>query len=231
MKRVRTRVASNHPLPGKDFVLDESALDQIADALATGTTPMNFNHDPGRQLEVQNVTAGVEQLDDGHRAAWAEFDVDADDWAAIQNEIKEQGAPGGFSIAFFEHLAGISGGADFQIAADASYYTDDEILSAASGLPSTHTVEFSRIHQLSALPDAAIFLKYGASVLLAIPANILAAILYDSAKRFLPSRSHRNVFKFERREADGATTKAHIVTSDPEELRRAIEAFVNDDEA
>ncbi|MFI9412854.1 hypothetical protein [Nocardia gamkensis] len=190
---------------------------------------MTFNHDPGRPLEVENVTAGVEDLDDGHRAVWVEFDVDEDDWAAIQKEIEEAGAPGGFSVGFLEPLEGVPIDGDFQIAADAYYYSNDEILSAASHLPSGQSVGIARIHQLSAAPDAAVYLAYGAGVLLSIPGNLLASMIYDAAKRFLPSKSSRNVFKFERREADGTVTKAHIVTSDPEELRRAVEAFGGDE--
>ncbi|ULD38987.1 HK97 family phage prohead protease [Rhodococcus qingshengii] len=225
VKRVRSRVASNHRV--RDFILDDPALDQLATALASGTIPMTFNHDPDRPLEVWNVTAGVEDLDDGHRAVWAEFDVDEDDWAAVQEEIEKAGAPGGFSITFFEPLEGMPIDGEFQIAADAYYYSDDEILSAASHLTDAQSVGIARIHQLSAVPDAAVALAYGANVLLSIPGNLLASMLYDAARSFLPSRSSRNVFKFERREADGAITKAHIVTSDPEELRRTIEAFVN----
>ncbi|WP_280295399.1 hypothetical protein [Nocardia abscessus] len=109
---------------------------------------------------MRNVTAGVEDLDDGHRAVWGEFDVDEDDWAATQKEIEEAGAPGGFSVGFPEPLEVVPIDGDFQIAADAYYYSDDETLSAASHLPTTQSVGIAPIHRLSAIPDAAVYLAY-----------------------------------------------------------------------
>ena len=77
--RVRARLATTHPISAYGGVqLPRQVLDQVASAVASGAMPMHFGHDISRPVAVAEVQTGIEQLDDGHFAVWAEFDVDAD---------------------------------------------------------------------------------------------------------------------------------------------------------
>jgi hypothetical protein len=73
-------------------------------------------------------------LDDGPFAVWAEFDVDADVWAAHESEVVAAGAPGGMSISFTGPLAGRSLASDspLVVAADGHHFDDDEIDNAVA---------------------------------------------------------------------------------------------------
>jgi hypothetical protein len=55
--------------------LHEDAVRQLARERSEGRVPMRFNHDLTRPLSAITVAAGVEQTEDGHLAAWVEFDV------------------------------------------------------------------------------------------------------------------------------------------------------------
>jgi hypothetical protein len=88
--------AITHPISTYRLIqLRRQVLDQVATAVASGAMPMLLGHDISRPVAVADVQTGIEQLNDDHFAVWAEFDVDADVWAAHESVVVAAGAPGG----------------------------------------------------------------------------------------------------------------------------------------
>jgi hypothetical protein len=85
--------------------LDESVLQDIADAIRSGSLPMLIGHDIRRPLNPTILDAQVRQRPDGYKEVWIRFSVDANVWAEFEEELAASGAPGGFSFAFSEPIA------------------------------------------------------------------------------------------------------------------------------
>jgi hypothetical protein len=73
--------------------LSDDAVRQIADAVLAGSVPLNYHHDLARPSATVAVQAGVETLEDGHLVAWAEIDVDEEEWRRFEEETIAAGAP------------------------------------------------------------------------------------------------------------------------------------------
>ena len=93
---------------------------------------------------------------------------------------------GGFSFATGETFATRGGPPyDFQITADAAHFDDDFILRvAAETLPAENSIELGHLFQFSWVPDPKVVIGIATTVLSGIPGNLLAAYLYDLAKKF-----------------------------------------------
>ncbi|MFI0794102.1 hypothetical protein ACH4OY_15650 [Micromonospora rubida] len=182
--RVRARVATTHAIPAYGGVqLAESALHQMAEAIAGGL-PMRFQHDLARPIAPMNVTAGVEQMEDGELAVWTEFDIDEEVWGRLEAERLEAGAPGGFSFSTIEAFA--TRGAppyDLVIAADASHFPAPATLAVAETLPSGLSVKLAELFQFSWVPEPKILIEIGMALLMSTPSDLLGLLLSDVANR------------------------------------------------
>lgn len=195
-RRIRARVATTHPLPAYGGIrLAESAIRQLADQLATGSVRTTFQHDSVRPVNCINVTAGIEKTEDGEFAAWIECDVDEDQWQLYDKECQAAGTPGGWSFSTVEPFA--SRGQqpyDMEIAADASYFSDDLLLTAAGeSFPGELTITLGRLYQFSWIPDPKILVGIAQAALTSIPANLLSSYLYDLARKFKAKLSHNHL--------------------------------------
>jgi hypothetical protein len=229
MLRVRARVATTHAVPAYGGIcLDERAVRQIAKAMADGTVSMQYNHDLARPSSAVTVAAGVEPTEDGHLAAWVEFDVDEHEWELFEQEKRAAGAPGGMSFSTVETFATRGKPPyDLEIAADASYFDDDLILNAAQkALPGELSVELARLYQFSWVPEPKVIFDIAEQILMALPGNLLSEYLYDLANRFrviLAGRPRRPTFEVRvRRTPVSHSTKIKLVAADADELRRAM---------
>lgn len=230
-RRVRARVATTHALPAYGGIrLAENAIRQMAEQLAAGAIPMRYQHDLARPVFASNVIAGIEELEDGELAAWIEFDVDEDQWALVQQEWANAGAPGGFSFSTAESFATRGEPPyDVQIAADASYFDDAFLVAAAAdSLPTDVTVELARLYQFSWIPDPKIMIDLTQSILVSIPGNLLSSYLYDLGSKFksrLTPDPRPPIFEIRvRRTRRSRTTTVKISTTSDDGLRRAMEA-------
>lgn len=224
-------MATTHPLPAYGGIrLAESAIRQLADQLATGSARMTYQHDPVRPMNCMNVTAGVEKTEDGEFAAWIECDVDEDEWQLYDEELQTAGAPGGWSFSTVDNFARRGQPPyDMEIAADASYFADDFLLTAAGeSLPDGLTITLGRLYQFSWIPDPKILIGIAQTTLTSIPANLLSSYLYDFAQKFktkLSSDSRMPTFEMHvQRRPRSKTTTIKITTTDDHGLRQAMES-------
>lgn len=154
-RRVSAVLATTHPIGAYGGIqLGKNVLEQLAEALQTGTLPMVFNHDLRRRMDISNVTAGVRERPDGQWEAWADFDVPVSDWARFQHELSEFGAPGGMSFKCSTLLARRGDSPVVRIAADAHHFTDEDLLQAGQVLASHVSVEVERLYSFSFVPPA-----------------------------------------------------------------------------
>ena len=221
LAHVRAIVTSTHPVPAYEgFQLPDEYMEKIADAIQSGAMPMHFGHDITRPVIPQNVAAGVEPTDDGFRAVWVEFDVDADLWAQFQSEVDAAGAPGGMSISVTSPIRKPRRQAVFHLAADSGYFDDETIVTAARKLRLYGGVQPERLYQFSASSSAKVIIEFTATMLGGIGLNILAAALWDAAKHFVRPRQ-TIVFNLIRRN-NGDTLKIHIASDSGDVMQAAF---------
>jgi hypothetical protein len=229
MLRLRARVATTHAIPAYGgFQLDENALHQIAEAMGNGTVLMQYNHDLARPSSAVIIATGVEPTEDGHLAAWVEFDVDEDEWELFEQEKRAVGAPGGMSFSTTETFATRGESPyDIEIAADASYFDNDLIVSAAGeALPGELSIELARLYQFSWTPDPKVLIDIAAQIVISMPGDLLSAYLYDFANRFrkkLERQPRQPIFELRvRRTPISRSTKIKLIAADDDKLRQAM---------
>jgi hypothetical protein len=225
--RIRARVTTTHPVAAYGGIqLSEDVVRDIAAAIASGDMPMLFNHDLSRPMHTSNVVAGVEPTEDGYLAAWAEFDVEQSAWEAFEAERDALGAPGGMSFAAASPIPDHEEleESDILIAADAAHFSDEEILVGERKLSALGKAHGSRYYQFAVIPDSKVVFDFTIAVLGGVSLNVLAAILYDTAKSFLKPR-RATIFNLAVKQGRGGrrSLKLHLAADGPEALRVAME--------
>lgn len=220
-------VATDHPVSAYGGVrVGESVLQDIARAIRSGSLPMLIGHDIRRPLNPTVLDAQVRQRPDGYKEVWVRFTVDADAWAQFEEELAATGGPGGFSFAASEPIADLPALSAESVAlvaleADASHWSDEDLLTAAEDLRAVGPVHVGRRYQFAFEPLAVVILTF---VLAPILTGLITNALYDGLKRFLrPER--RTIFQFHVEREDGSVVDARLETDDPEVLQHAIGAF------
>lgn len=230
--RVHTRVVTTHRIPAYGGIqFDAAMLPEIAAAIASGSMPMHFGHDISRPLTIANIEAGVEQLDDGYEAVWAEFDVDSELWAAFESEVEAAGAPGGMSISVTAPLPGRSlTNTPGVVAADGHHFRDDEIDAAAAIFRQRGMqVDPEVLYQFSFEPIAKVIIDVVYPIVMALGPDIAASAIYDAAKSFFRRERRGIVFNVIFRESPRGTRKlkVHIEVSTEAELASALDRLPN----
>lgn len=228
-ERKRVRLATTHELPAYGGIaLPRQAIDDLADAVGSGAMPMHFEHDISRPVTVANVEAGVEQLEDGECAAWAEFDVDADVWLEYEKARVAAGAPGGMSISFTGPLTGRSmpTTAALVVAADAHHFDEGEIEEAVAILARLDVEaggEF--LYQFSFEPLVKVLFDIVWPTVAVLGPNIVASAIYDAARSFFRPGRKGLVFNVTFKESHRGTRKLkiHIEAADHIELAAAMD--------
>ncbi len=229
--RVRSRLATSHPIPAYGGIqLGEEILADVARAMSDGTIPMHFGHDITRPVRTSGVVAGTERLDDGFLAVWAEFDVDSSEWDIVQDEFKAAGVPGGMSISISAPMAGdhLYPNASATVAADAHHFGDEAIREAAAALSDAGLDSGGeRLYQFSGIPEAKVVFDLVLPMIEALGISLTASVIYDAAKHFLLRRrtAGRTIFNVIFRETPRGTRKLqiHIETDSENELHSALE--------
>jgi hypothetical protein len=224
---VEAIVATSHPVSAYGGIqLDESVLHDIAEAIRSGSLPMLIGHDIRRPLNPTVLDAQVRQRPDGYKEVRIRFSVDADAWAQFEQELAASGAPGGFSFAFSEPIADLPPLASELVApvaieADASHWSDEDLLAAAEDLRAIGPVHVGRRYQFAFEPLAVVVLTL---VVAPIVTGLIANAISDGLKRFL-RRGQRTIFQFRVEREDGSSVDARLETDDPEALQHAIGAL------
>ncbi len=172
---------------------------------------------------------GVEALDDGHHAAWAEFDVDAAAWAEWKANLGED-EPGGMSFSMTAALPGDSypaDPADVTVAADAAHFSPEELRSAALALQPMGSTEARYLFQFSSVSDALVIFNLLVTGGAALAPNVIASALWDAAKAlWRDGTGGRQRTKFQlnvRRRIDGSERLRLVIdVPDVESLRAAL---------
>lgn len=229
--RVRVRLVTSHAIPAYGGIqLAEAMVEQVAEAVASGSIPMHFHHDISRPVHVVNVEAGTERLPDGHLAAWAEFDVDDSAWAAFRDELDIASAPGGMSISMTTPLDEPSAQSEASslVAADAHHFSDEMIREAAVLLAAIDpTISGARLYQFSSIPDATIILDLLTPLVLTLGPNIAASIIWDATKAFFARGKGSVNLNIIMRQSRGGARKIQIQVraNTPEQLRDALKSL------
>lgn len=226
--RVRARLATTHPISAYGGMqISKHLLEQVAEAVASGAVPMHFGHDISRPLAVAKVETGIEHLDDGYFAAWAEFDVNEEIWAVYMKEVEAAGAPGGMSIAFTSPLADrpSASGLPIVVAADGHHFESAEIDAAVEILDRTGVgVGGEVLYQLSFEPIAKVIIDIVWPMVMSLGPNLVASAIYDAARSFLRPGRPEIVFdvSFKQSRNGSRNVKIHIKVSDEAELSSAL---------
>lgn len=219
-------VATSRPLPAYGGVqLADPVLEALALALRLGRIPMLVQHDVRRPMDAIVLEAEVREARDGYKEVWVHLDVDATDWETFDRERIAAGAPGGFSFACSEPLTTLdrlpnAPDTMLHLAADASHWSDDDLIAAAQELRSVGSVRVGRRYEFASDPAAVVVLEL---VISQVILGVLANALYDALRRFLrPARP--TIFQF-RVGRDGTSVEARLETDDSHALREAIGSF------
>jgi hypothetical protein len=225
LKRIHAVITTSHPIAAYGGVqFDESVIEAIAEAVASGEMPMHFSHGVTRPIEVTNVRSGTERLADGHLAAWAEFDVETDEWDANEAARDAVGAARGMTVSVYRAIGDREELVDppVFVGADASYFSDVDIAEAARMLGPIGPANIAHLYQFAFVPDPKVVIEFNAGATESLSLNVLAAALYDAAKTFMrPGRD--TIFSMMVRKSPRGhhTLKLHIATSDTDALRVA----------
>lgn len=228
MRTVTAVVASTHPIDAYGGIqLPPEAMEQIAQRITRGELPMLFGHDLGRPARTRNASAWTEPTEDGFVRVVVEFDVDAEDWAAYEEELAEAGVQGlgGMSISFTGPLEGTSlPDADLVLAADAHHYTDDEIAAAVVKLRLLDPgAGGERLYQLSVVPPLKVVVDLILSGTLAIGLNIVAAGIYDALRGLIrPGQRNEINLTFRQTRRGRRILKISIPVTSEEQLETAL---------
>ncbi len=188
--------------------LAESALQQIVDALNSGTLPMIGHHDWTKPIRTRDVEASLVELADGEKGVRLVGLVHQDDWDAA-------GHVGGMSFTTFDVFGMAEGphpeGTEpVKLAADAGWFADEDIGTACSIMSQLAPAEGARLLQFSAVDLARISLELGLIYVTTWGPGIAQNAIWDGLKFLMLRRLKRT--------PDGeleSSTRIELVTSLP----------------
>ncbi len=206
--------------------VSEAVLQQLAEAIRSGSIPMLIGHDIRRPLDPTILEAKVRQRADGYKEVWIRFSVDADAWEEFERERDAAGAPGGFSYSASEHVAVVPAintlsAASVTLEADAYHWSDQDLLAAAEDLRAVGSVNVGRRYQFGLEPIPIVVLTLG---VIPILTGLLANAIYGGLEPFL-RKGRRTTFQFHVEREGGNVVDARLETDNPEALRNAIDSF------
>lgn len=146
-------VASTHKLEkyGGRFRLTRGELENLAAYYGSPATRVTFQHDPTKPSTLRALSTIIEPTGDGEYALKVNFEADEDEWTTWLKDGRKHGAPLGFSYTRYIPFAGPKGvEPTFVIAADAEFYTQDDIRRAAERLDMDEPVILAELAQFAA---------------------------------------------------------------------------------
>ncbi|OAB87820.1 hypothetical protein AWH69_07220 [Janibacter melonis] len=208
--------------------LAEKAIEELAEATASGAIPMSIAHDSARPLHVSNIASGTRRNDEGYLEVWVEFDVDEDRWEAYQGDVRAAGIEGfgGMSITFVTPLEGEEWvETPMKVAGDAHHFTDDELRAAAMILRRLDPeAAGEQLYQLAAIPGLRVVFALTLDFILGIGTNIAASAIYDAAKGLFKKGQTNSVDIALKESRNGARSLTIAIKFDTEEeLKTAMD--------
>ncbi|WP_157090047.1 hypothetical protein [Janibacter melonis] len=222
-------LASSRPIQAYGGMqLAEKAIEELAEATASGAIPMSIAHDSARPLHVSNIASGTRRNDEGYLEVWVEFDVDEDRWEAYQGDVRAAGIEGfgGMSITFVTPLEGEEWvETPMKVAGDAHHFTDDELRAAAMILRRLDPeAAGEQLYQLAAIPGLRVVFALTLDFILGIGTNIAASAIYDAAKGLFKKGQTNSVDIALKESRNGARSLTIAIKFDTEEeLKTAMD--------
>ncbi len=213
-------ITTSEPIPAYGgMTLAPDLMPQLAEDLRAGRVPLTLQHDARRRLDPRLLHVDVRETDKGALGVWVEFEVDEEEWPAADDYH-------GFSIAVVGNPVEPDPSSDkpiLMLAADAGHFDEETYQAAVAQLHPYFAVGGGQLYQFSEIVPAKVVVDLVVATLAAIPANLIASVLYDVLKtRFLkPKGVRETVFSFTIREGD-RSTQAHLETGDAEVLGQAL---------
>lgn len=206
------------------------ALEQVAEALREGRLKSGFHHDPRIKATYTIIDSGLEVTPEGRTQVWAKLRMEQSEWDEFHKGLPE-GSPGGMSISFTRKITQIDGalgdnGVSIQLAADAHYWTEEEVVGAARTIAAAASgVDVRKRYELAVDPNAVVYLgMVFAQVVLPTIDGVLGAAIYDATKGLLRRGDDKTIFHFEIETPD-RKTMGYLETKDRRVLKRAIDSF------
>lgn len=212
------------------FQLDEDALQRMAEALNSGRVPLLGQHDWGKPVRTQQMSARIIRRPDGESELRISVLVHAEDWDSA-------GEIGGMSFSVFEPIGRADGphkDADpLRLGGDAAWFDDETISAACVVMSALAPVEGSRLYQFSAVHDLKVVLDLGYDLVQALGPSLAASAIYDGVKLMLRSvigrRDDLVAVPTTRIELSTTLPSGSVValidTPDSETARRALETY------
>jgi hypothetical protein len=186
-------------------------LEQLADAIRTGAIPMQLEHDLTQTIDAKCLRAEVVDLDDGHKAVDAEFDVPL-------ATIEAVGDRKGMSFAYSETIMMIpesyAGVPKLALFADPAHFDDAAIREASRILSPDGPVAAGRYRQFNAIPTCKVVVEYvhesggvdGVTVAVGVGVGLVANAITEGIKGLLRRRRSPR-----ERQDEPANIELHIV--------------------
>jgi hypothetical protein len=229
MRRERERMATTDRISAYGgFRLPREKLEELAQALGSQSVPMRLFHDAREPVYVENVIPEVRERPDGEYELWVEFDVEEEGWAKYEAERNALGGPGGLSFTITQTIAESktqSGPVSVVVAADASHFSDDQIMAAAHEFSDGATVKACRLYQFSVVPTALVLFQFLLQEGAQVPPGLFSIWLYDALRRIKRPGQASPAVNLEVIEGDRKVTAIIPVATDLPVAEKAIAAW------
>jgi hypothetical protein len=219
---IRGFLATTDVIPAYGVAVAPEILEEAIPLLRDGTLPMLASNDDRHVLRPRIAVVEMRTTTTGSLGIWVEFDIDEEEWGRY-------GDSKAFSAAFLQpQITPLSTDAKptLSIGADAANFDDATREAAAAELSPYFAVQANRLYQFTEIPPAKLIIEFALLTLQALPANLIASVLFDSFKaHFLrPRHAPETVFSFRIR--DGSRIiRAYLRTSNEDVLHAALATF------
>jgi hypothetical protein len=202
------------------FQFTEAEVRRIVEMIEKGTLPIGMHHDPRVSVSVDLMKATLEIDEEGFLLAALEVEVDQAEW-----EERGGSSVGGWSVSVTRRLPG-TGHADspaIQIAADAHWYSDEEIAAASQSLgESGLEIDPRRLYQFSIDPTSLLTVTFYLHQLAGVPVGLLTSYVYDALKRMVGRSDRKSRFCLDFDNETGLLTRAYLETESEDVLKLAV---------
>ncbi|HEU0129892.1 MAG TPA: hypothetical protein VFQ85_02745 [Mycobacteriales bacterium] len=179
-------VATTHALRAYGgFRFTVKQLDEIIAQINSGALPILGHHDRNQPVRTRNISAERRLMEDGEFEAYFRGEVVEADWIAI-------GEVHGFSVAcgrrLPESLWHSVSERELLLAADAAWFTAEDVAAACATASAVGEVEGLEYFQFSAIPPAKIVIDLLPQLAIDLAANALsAAVVHLFRRRRIPT--------------------------------------------
>lgn len=197
-------------------------MKSLADDLKQGKMGWDLHHDPRTQLDVRVLDAFTRADAERDTEAIVVVEVDEQEW----NE-KGGDTDNGFSLSGTQRLLGEPDGSpSVSVAADAHWFTDEQITAAFEALQRTGApIQALRLYQFAAEPTALVLLTFLLQQISTIPASLLCSYIYDALRNFITADKQPSKPSLTFVSGTGSVAHAYLETDSDRVLKHAMDTL------